>query len=227
MFTYRVCCTVQNLCINEEVRRLGSIQQINDRCMEMQKNKHGETLSHISRCTREGVCGLCHLCFCLTEKQHQEDGAKRKRGPAKSTCPYYKAPALQHMRDEILGAVQDMEQLLKLGSKTRSCPYYSTRLAIPPAQVTTSSPAPLHHCATPSPHDFLRFKSEYYQFITILHCLSVWCPQLVVLPYQMLLHEATRRAAGVQLKEQVQIMTSSFSLCALSPAHTATWKIQL
>lgn len=90
---------------------------------------------------------LRHLCFRLTEKQHQEDGAKRKRGPAKSTCPYNKAPALQHMRDKILGAVQDIEQLVKLGGETRSCPYYSARLAIPPAQVTTSSPMPLHHCA--------------------------------------------------------------------------------
>uniref|UniRef100_H2UNJ7 ATP-dependent DNA helicase DDX11 n=1 Tax=Takifugu rubripes TaxID=31033 RepID=H2UNJ7_TAKRU len=140
----------QNLCINEEVRRLGSIQHINDRCMEMQKNKHGETLSHINRCPRE-------------------DGAKRKRGPAKSTCPYNKAPALQRMRDEILGAVQDIEQLLKLGSETRSCPYYSTRLTIPPAQ-------------------------------------------LVVLPYQMLLHEATRRAAGVQLKGQVVIIDEAHNL---------------
>ncbi|TNN00895.1 hypothetical protein fugu_012141 [Takifugu bimaculatus] len=159
----------QNLCINEEVRRLGSIQHINDRCMEMQKNKHGDPLSHINGCPREGVCGLRHLCFRLTEKQHQEDGAKRKRGPAKSTCPYNKAPALQHMRDKILGAVQDIEQLLKLGSETRSCPYYSTRLAIPPAQ-------------------------------------------LVVLPYQMLLHEATRRAAGVQLKGQVVIIDEAHNL---------------
>ncbi|XP_067163533.1 ATP-dependent DNA helicase DDX11 isoform X3 [Apteryx mantelli] len=30
----------QNLCVNEEVRRLGALQLINDRCMEMQKNKH-------------------------------------------------------------------------------------------------------------------------------------------------------------------------------------------
>ncbi|XP_053800241.1 ATP-dependent DNA helicase DDX11 isoform X4 [Vidua chalybeata] len=30
----------QNLCVNEEVRRLGTLQLINDRCMEMQKNKH-------------------------------------------------------------------------------------------------------------------------------------------------------------------------------------------
>lgn len=49
VFTHRVCCPVQNLCVNEEVRRLGSIHLINDRCLEMQKNKHGETLSHINR----------------------------------------------------------------------------------------------------------------------------------------------------------------------------------
>ncbi|KAM9755051.1 ATP-dependent DNA helicase DDX11 [Menidia menidia] len=133
----------QNLCVNEEVRRLGSIQHINDRCMEMQKNKN--------------------------EKLHHEEGAKRKRGPAKSVCPYNKASALQQMRDGVLGTVHDIEQLLKLGKETHSCPYYATRLAIPPAQ-------------------------------------------LVVLPYQMVLHEATRRAAGVQLKGQVVIIDEAHNL---------------
>ncbi|XP_026167802.1 ATP-dependent DNA helicase DDX11 isoform X1 [Mastacembelus armatus] len=133
----------QNLCINEEVRRLGSIQRINDRCMEMQKNKH--------------------------EKPHPEEGVKRKRGPAKTACPYNKVSALQQMRDEVLGTVHDIEQLLKLGKETHSCPYYATRLAIPPAQ-------------------------------------------LVVLPYQMVLHEATRKAAGVQLKGQVVIIDEAHNL---------------
>ncbi|XP_040894925.1 ATP-dependent DNA helicase DDX11 isoform X1 [Toxotes jaculatrix] len=143
----------QNLCINEEVRRLGSIQRINDRCMEMQKNKH--------------------------EKQHDEEGVKRKRGPAKSVCPYNKASALQQMRDEVLGTVHDIEQLLKLGRETHSCPYYATRLTIPPAQ-------------------------------------------LVVLPYQMVLHEATRRAAGVQLKGQVVIIDEAHNLSdTLSCIHSA------
>uniref|UniRef100_A0A3Q3M353 ATP-dependent DNA helicase DDX11 n=1 Tax=Mastacembelus armatus TaxID=205130 RepID=A0A3Q3M353_9TELE len=135
----------QNLCINEEVRRLGSIQRINDRCMEMQKNKHGE------------------------KKPHPEEGVKRKRGPAKTACPYNKVSALQQMRDEVLGTVHDIEQLLKLGKETHSCPYYATRLAIPPAQ-------------------------------------------LVVLPYQMVLHEATRKAAGVQLKGQVVIIDEAHNL---------------
>ncbi|KAM7396648.1 hypothetical protein PAMP_019674 [Pampus punctatissimus] len=143
----------QNLCVNEEVRRLGSIQRINDRCMEMQKNKH--------------------------EKQHHEEGVKRKRGPAKTVCPYNKASALQQMRDEVLGTVHDIEQLLKLGRETHSCPYYATRLAIPPAQ-------------------------------------------LVVLPYQMVLHEATRRAAGIQLKGQVVIIDEAHNLSdTLSCIHSA------
>ncbi|MED6286463.1 DEAD H (Asp-Glu-Ala-Asp His) box helicase 11 [Characodon lateralis] len=143
----------QNLCVNEEVRRLGSIQRINERCMEMQKNKN--------------------------EKQHHEDGAKRKRGPAKSVCPYNKAVALQQMRDEVLGTVQDIEQLVKLGKESQACPYYSTRLAVPPAQ-------------------------------------------LVVLPYQMVLHEATRRAAGVQLKGQVLIIDEAHNLSdTLSCIHSA------
>uniref|UniRef100_A0A3Q1C6B2 ATP-dependent DNA helicase DDX11 n=1 Tax=Amphiprion ocellaris TaxID=80972 RepID=A0A3Q1C6B2_AMPOC len=144
----------QNLCINEEVRRLGSIQRINDRCLEMQKNKH--------------------------EKQHHDEGVKRKRGPAKSVCPYNKASALHQMRDEVLGTVHDIEQLLKLGKETHSCPYYASRLAVPPAQV------------------------------------------LVVLPYQMVLHEATRKAAGVQLKGQVVIIDEAHNLSdTLSCIHSA------
>uniref|UniRef100_A0A3P9K1U4 ATP-dependent DNA helicase DDX11 n=1 Tax=Oryzias latipes TaxID=8090 RepID=A0A3P9K1U4_ORYLA len=143
----------QNLCINEEVRRLGSIQRINDRCMEMQKNQH--------------------------EKQRPEDGAKRKRGPAKSVCPFNKASALQQMRDEVLGTVYDIEQLIKVGKDIHSCPYYATRLAIPPAK-------------------------------------------LVVLPYQMVLHEATRRAAGVQLKGQVVIIDEAHNLSdTLSCIHSS------
>ncbi|XP_071385623.1 ATP-dependent DNA helicase DDX11 isoform X1 [Centroberyx affinis] len=143
----------QNLCINEEVRRLGSAQRINDRCMELQKNKH--------------------------EKQHQEEGVKRKRSPAKSVCPYVGATALQQLRDEVLGTVHDIEHLLSLGREMHACPYYGTRLAIPPAQ-------------------------------------------LVVLPYQMVLHEATRRASGIQLKGQVLIIDEAHNLSdTLSCIHSS------
>ncbi|KAK7891510.1 hypothetical protein WMY93_023473 [Mugilogobius chulae] len=143
----------QNLCINEEVRRLGSVQRINERCLEMNKNKH--------------------------EKPNPEERSKRKRTPAKAVCPFNKVSAQLHMRDSILGSVQDMEQLLKLGKELHSCPYYATRLSVPPAQ-------------------------------------------LVVLPYQMILHEATRRAAGLQLKGQVLIIDEAHNLSdTLSCIHSA------
>lgn len=32
---------LQNLCVNGDVRKLGSVQLINDRCVEMQRSKHG------------------------------------------------------------------------------------------------------------------------------------------------------------------------------------------
>uniref|UniRef100_A0A3B3ZXQ4 ATP-dependent DNA helicase DDX11 n=1 Tax=Periophthalmus magnuspinnatus TaxID=409849 RepID=A0A3B3ZXQ4_9GOBI len=143
----------QNLCINEDVKNLGSNQRINDRCLEMQKNKH--------------------------EKSDPEDGAKRRRGPAKAVCPFNKVSAQLQMRDDILGSVHDIEQLLRLGRELHSCPYYATRLSVPPAQ-------------------------------------------LVVLPYQMILHEATRRAAGVQLKGQVVIIDEAHNLSdTLSCIHSA------
>ncbi|CAL8376134.1 unnamed protein product [Arctogadus glacialis] len=142
----------QNLCINEDVLRLGSIQRINDRCMELQKNKH--------------------------EKPPPEEGAKRKRGPAKDVCPFTGATALQTLRDEVLGAVSDIEQLVTLGRKTHACPYYATRLAVPPSQ-------------------------------------------LVVLPYQMVLHAATRKASGIQLKGQILIIDEAHNLSdTLSSIHS-------
>lgn len=85
------------------------------------------------------------LLLYFVEKQHHEEGVKRKRGPAKTVCPYNKTSALQQMRDEVLGTVRDIEQLLKLGKETHSCPYYATRLAVPPAQVTQYSSYSVSH----------------------------------------------------------------------------------
>ncbi|XP_047913880.2 ATP-dependent DNA helicase DDX11 isoform X2 [Anser cygnoides] len=133
----------QNLCVNEEVRRLGALQLINDRCMEMQKNKH--------------------------EKKSSEETEGKKRRVSRATCPFYSYEQMQFLRDEVLAEVKDIEQLVALGRETKACPYYGSRYAIPAAQ-------------------------------------------LVVLPYQMLLHEATRSAAGINLKDQVVIIDEAHNL---------------
>ncbi|XP_015483026.2 ATP-dependent DNA helicase DDX11 isoform X3 [Parus major] len=133
----------QNLCVNEEVQRLGALQLINDRCMEMQKNKH--------------------------EKKSDEENEGKKRRVSRTTCPFYSYEQMQFLRDEVLVEVKDIEQLVSLGRETRACPYYGSRFAIPAAQ-------------------------------------------LVVLPYQMLLHEPTRNAAGIKLKDQVVIIDEAHNL---------------
>ncbi|XP_077034341.1 ATP-dependent DNA helicase DDX11 isoform X1 [Agelaius phoeniceus] len=133
----------QNLCVNEEVRRLGALQLINDRCMEMQKNKQ--------------------------EKKSNEENEGKKRRVSHTVCPFYSFEQMQFLRDEVLVEVKDIEQLVSLGRETKACPYYGSRFAIPAAQ-------------------------------------------LVVLPYQMLLHEPTRKAAGIKLKDQVVIIDEAHNL---------------
>ncbi|XP_065598680.1 ATP-dependent DNA helicase DDX11 isoform X1 [Cyrtonyx montezumae] len=133
----------QNLCVNEEVRRLGALQLINDRCTEMQKNKH--------------------------EKKSDAEVEGKKRRVSRTVCPFYSYEQMQFLRDEVLVEVKDIEQLVTLGRETKACPYYGSRYAIPAAQ-------------------------------------------LVVLPYQMLLHEATRSAAGIILKDQVVIIDEAHNL---------------
>uniref|UniRef100_A0A6J0T893 ATP-dependent DNA helicase DDX11 isoform X1 n=1 Tax=Pogona vitticeps TaxID=103695 RepID=A0A6J0T893_9SAUR len=135
----------QNLCVNEEVRTLGAVQIINDRCMEMQKNKH-------------------------EKKSTGEEGKKKKQQRVSRTvCPFYSYENMQFLRDEVLAEVKDIEQLVTLGKEMKACPYYGSRYAIPAAQ-------------------------------------------LVVLPYQMLLHEATRNASGIKLKDQVVIIDEAHNL---------------
>ncbi|XP_075561763.1 ATP-dependent DNA helicase DDX11 isoform X5 [Pelecanus crispus] len=135
----------QNLCVNEEVRRLGALQLINDRCMEMQKNKHGR------------------------KKKSDEETEGKKRRVSRAVCPFYSYEQMQFLRDEVLVEVKDIEQLVTLGRETKACPYYGSRYAIPAAQ-------------------------------------------LVVLPYQMLLHEPTRSAAGIKLKDQIVIIDEAHNL---------------
>ncbi|XP_004616973.2 ATP-dependent DNA helicase DDX11 [Sorex araneus] len=135
----------QNLCVNEDVRALGSGLLINDRCLEMQR-RPPEKLSHV-----------------------EEEKPKRRRREQQASCPFHSREQLQLLRDEVLVAVRDIEQLVALGKEAHACPYYGSRYAVPAAQ-------------------------------------------LVVLPYQMLLHAGTRQAAGVRLQGQVVIIDEAHNL---------------
>ncbi|XP_077791250.1 ATP-dependent DNA helicase DDX11 isoform X4 [Podarcis muralis] len=100
----------QNLCVNEEVRHLGAVQLINDRCMEMQKNKHEKSSAG-------------------------EEAEGKKRRVSRTVCPFYSYEPMQLLRDEVLVEVKDIEQLVTLGKGMKACPYYGSRYAIPAAQL--------------------------------------------------------------------------------------------
>ncbi|KAK7084367.1 DEAD H (Asp-Glu-Ala-Asp His) box helicase 11 [Halocaridina rubra] len=135
----------QNLCINETVNRLGSLSLINDRCLELQKGKSGKA------------------------SKLESDGTTSKKKKTTSGCPYYKQTALENLADNLLLEVQDIEQMMTLGAKTKSCPYYGGRYAIQDAQ-------------------------------------------LVVLPYNTLLHKSTREACQIKLKGNVVIIDEGHNL---------------
>ncbi|XP_078076411.1 ATP-dependent DNA helicase DDX11 isoform X2 [Mustelus asterias] len=136
----------QNMCVNDEVRHLRSLQMMNDRCLEMQKNKRAE-------------------------RKHSGDEKKSPKRKRKSqvTCPFYSHQQMQFLRDELLVEVKDIEQMVLLGKEMKACPYYASRYAIPPAQ-------------------------------------------LVVMPYQTLLHSSTRLASGIKLKGQVLVIDEAHNL---------------
>ncbi|XP_045444321.1 ATP-dependent DNA helicase DDX11 isoform X1 [Pipistrellus kuhlii] len=135
----------QNLCINQDVKSLGSVQLINDRCMELQRSRHE------------------------SKSQAEDQEPKRRRQAPRAACPFYGHRHLQLFQDQVLLEVKDIEQLVALGKEAGACPYYGSRFAIPAAQV-------------------------------------------VVLPYQMLLHTATRQAAGIRLQGQVVIIDEAHNL---------------
>ena len=87
---------LQNLCINEEVRRLRSITLINDRCLEMQKNKKkGIILCRTSH-------DLLDVVNLLSEPERDTEGrakAKKRKTNKSASCPFYKQGPMENFRD--------------------------------------------------------------------------------------------------------------------------------
>lgn len=107
---------------------------------------------------------------CIYLQVFKED-VKQGRKTKSSGCPMLRKQKLQTQFKEELaqsGAL-DIEDLVKLGQKLGTCPYYGARRAVPVAD-------------------------------------------LVVLPYQSLLHSATRESLGVKLKDCVIIVDEAHNL---------------
>ncbi|XP_031744973.1 ATP-dependent DNA helicase DDX11 isoform X2 [Cucumis sativus] len=94
-------------CINEEVLKLGSASHINEQCLELQKKKTTET----------------------SKAKKLAGAGKMSRTKASSGCPMLRNPKLQkNFRSQISQReALDIEDLIHLGRKVGTCPYYGSR----------------------------------------------------------------------------------------------------
>ncbi|CAA6671599.1 unnamed protein product [Spirodela intermedia] len=99
----------KNLCINKV---------INERCLELQTNKKGKNV-------KESKCKV------------QSGGGKIHRRKASIGCPMLKKRSLQtKLRNEVLDRdILDIEDLIDLGKKIGTCPYYGARRVVPAADI--------------------------------------------------------------------------------------------
>ncbi|XP_059644608.1 uncharacterized protein LOC132286308 [Cornus florida] len=104
----------KNLCINEEVLKLRSSIHINERCLELQKNKK----KNISKMENLG-------------------SGRRIRRTKASGCPMLQKHKLQkQFKSKIYQQeAMDIEDLVGLGSKIGTCPYYGSRSIVSAADL--------------------------------------------------------------------------------------------
>eukprot|EP01018_Ginkgo_biloba_P001594 Gb_07340 [translate_table: standard] len=106
----------RTLCINSEVSKLGNSTRVNERCLELQKNKS---------------CGRS------TTKMVAVNGGLKVKKTTSSGCPMLRKQKLQKQFKDIVnqqGAL-DIEDLLHLGHRIGTCPYYGSRALIPSANL--------------------------------------------------------------------------------------------
>lgn len=99
-----------NYCINKSVLDLKSNNLINERCLELQKSKVKVT------------------------KTNENKTTSKKMKLSQTSCPYFKNNN-ENLKNASLTNVMDIEDLVKLSLKEKSCAYYSSRSAVPDSQL--------------------------------------------------------------------------------------------
>ncbi|KAL5263634.1 hypothetical protein ACHWQZ_G008861 [Mnemiopsis leidyi] len=144
-----------NLCINPAVTQLRSNYLVNERCLELRQNS------------------------AATNKQEEEEEEKEKKR-RKGKCEFYSSRKVRDFSAHILSEIQDIESLVGGAGEARTCPYYSTRAAVPEAEV-------------------------------------------VLLPYNMMLHRDQRKSLNVRLKDAVVIIDEAHNLIeTINEIHSLT-----
>ncbi|KAG8888096.1 ATP-dependent DNA helicase chl1, partial [Tulasnella sp. 403] len=155
--------------------------QLSQTISELQKTTLGPTTRAVPLGSRKNMC----INDELRSKAGDLDEACRELMSGKSghRCPYMPAPGeesrLLEFRDHILATPRDIEDTVELGKDLNTCPYYGSRKAIPQAEAC----------------------KEYACYV-----LTYIFPQLVILPYNLLLQKNSREALGIDLKDHIVIV---------------------
>ncbi|XP_017754834.1 PREDICTED: probable ATP-dependent DNA helicase DDX11 [Eufriesea mexicana] len=138
----------KNYCINKSVKKLEHLNLINEYCLQLQRKN-------------------------ITVKDEKD--LKRKK--MTSSCPF--VPGDQDLLiGETLIQIQDVEEIVQKGESLKTCPYYSSRKAIPYSQ-------------------------------------------LILIPYNSILHENTRISSGINLKGNILIIDEAHNILeAIEKMHS-------
>ncbi|KAL1199377.1 Regulator of telomere elongation helicase 1 [Cardamine amara subsp. amara] len=105
----------KNLCINEDVLKLGNVARINERCLELQKKKKTQ----------------------VSKKKNLGTNVRIGRTKASCRCPMLRKHKIQReFKAEIVQQeAMDIEDLVLLGREMATCPYYGSRRMAPAADL--------------------------------------------------------------------------------------------
>lgn len=147
----------KTMCVNPSVNSLPTLNQINDKCLDLIGAKPPTLAGDQSHVIRHKAPEL-----------NPAFGLVPEESPS-SMCKFLHSQRQNIFRDQMLAMPKDIEELVKLGQSGGECPYYATRSAIRSAE-------------------------------------------LVILPYNTLLHEGTREALGIDLRGNIVIMDEAHNL---------------
>eukprot|EP00879_Flechtneria_rotunda_P018409 GHRR01019311.1.p1 GENE.GHRR01019311.1~~GHRR01019311.1.p1 ORF type:complete len:601 (+),score=184.42 GHRR01019311.1:196-1803(+) len=138
------------LCVNDEVRRLEELNHINERCLDLQRNKGSSSSrkaaslgpeTFATAVEQEGMDHGGQGYSNSLQKTSQQRGSKarQKRSNKASGCFFLAAKkdaaSWESFKELVLAAPIDVEELANMGRKQKICPYYGCRRAVPSADV--------------------------------------------------------------------------------------------
>ncbi|XP_032780597.2 ATP-dependent DNA helicase DDX11 isoform X1 [Daphnia magna] len=186
----------QQLCINEDITSLKNSTLMNERCLEMQKNRSSST-------------------------SKTDDGRPLKKAK-KSSCPFRDHKRIQLLRDISVTEVADIESLILSGKKQNACPYYAARTAISDAQLIVVPYATLLKKNTREScglklHNNVIIIDEAHNLldaISSLHTICIWGHQISQVHWQLLQYHQ-RYNACLSAKNVLPIKQLLFFLSCL------------